>query len=94
MNRGKAKVGEKTFLDGIDPAINSLKESLEHGLTVAQAAEKAVQAANDGYEHTATLLAVHGRAATRGEASRSLKDPGAYVAVLMMQGLVRVSAKQ
>ncbi len=31
------------------------------------------------------MLAIHGRAATRGEASRSLKDPGAAVALLMMQ---------
>jgi dihydroxyacetone kinase-like protein len=33
------------------------------------------------------MLAVHGRAATRGEASRKLKDPGAYVAVLLMEAL-------
>ena len=43
----------------------------------------------EGYEFTSTMIAVHGRAATRGEASRSLKDPGAYVAMLMMQAFVK-----
>lgn len=88
MNRGKAKVNEKTFLDGIDPAVISLKESLANNLAIKSAADKAYQAAQEGYENTATMLAVHGRAATRGEASRTLKDPGACVAVLMMKAFV------
>lgn len=88
MNRGKAKVNEKTFLDGIDPAVISLKESLANNLDIKEAADKAYQAAQEGYENTATMLAVHGRAATRGEASRTLKDPGACVAVLMMKAFV------
>lgn len=88
MNRGKAKVNEKTFLDGIDPAVISLKESLANNLDIKEAADKAYQAAQKGYENTATMLAVHGRAATRGEASRTLKDPGACVAVLMMKAFV------
>lgn len=46
------------------------------------------EAACAGYENTATMLAVHGRAATRGEMSRTLKDPGACVAVLMMRAFV------
>lgn len=88
MNRGKAKVNEKTFLDGIDPAVISLKKSLVNNLDIKEAADKAYQAAQEGYENTATMLAVHGRAATRGEASRTLKDPGACVAVLMMKAFV------
>lgn len=88
MNRGKAKVNEKTFLDGIDPAVISLKKSLANNLDIKEAADKAYQAAQEGYENTATMLAVHGRAATRGEASRTLKDPGACVAVLMMKAFV------
>ena len=91
MNRGKAKVGDKTFIDGLNPAILSLKESLDNNLSLNDAAAKAYDAALSGYENTATMLAVHGRAATRGEASRTLKDPGAYVAVLMMEGLKKAT---
>lgn len=86
-NRGKAKVGDKTFLDGIDPAVSALKVALEAGEALSAATSKAREAAEAGFENTSTMLAVHGRAATRGEASRSLLDPGAAVALLMMKGL-------
>lgn len=85
MNRGKAKVGEKTFLDGLHPAILALAEALEQGVPLDEAATKAREAAELGFEHTTTMIAVHGRAATRGEASRELRDPGAAVAVLLMK---------
>lgn len=85
MNRGKAKIGEKTFLDGLDPAVEAMKASFAAGDELSVAADKAVQAAREGFEKTTTMIAVHGRAATRGEASRSLKDPGAAVALLMIQ---------
>jgi len=84
-NRGKAKVGEKTFLDGLHPALVALKASLEAGENLQDAAAKAAVAAEQGFENTTTMVAVHGRAATRGEASRTLKDPGAAVAMLMMK---------
>lgn len=88
-NRGKAQVGDKTFIDGIHPAVESLKRSVNANDDLVSMANKALQAANEGYENTATMLAVHGRAATRGEASRSLKDPGAYVAKLIMEALTK-----
>lgn len=86
--RGKAKAGEKTFLDGIDPAVDSLKEDLAKGETILVAARNALKASEKGSEMTKTMLAVHGRAATRGENSRELLDAGSVVAVLMMQGFL------
>jgi len=56
---GKAKVGEKTFLDSLHPAVQALKAASEAGESLG--------------------------AATRGEASRSLKDPGAAVGALIMK---------
>ena len=88
MHRGKAKVHEKTFLDGIDPAVQSMRSSLETEEDMESFAQKAYEAACAGYENTATMLAVHGRAATRGEMSRTLKDPGACVAMLMMKAFM------
>jgi dihydroxyacetone kinase-like protein len=83
--RGKAKIGEKTFLDGIFPAVEALKASLQQGNVLADAAKKAAVAAENAFKNTTTMIAVHGRAATRGEASRALLDPGAAVAMLMMK---------
>lgn len=85
MNRGKAKVGEKTFLDGLAPAVEAMKAAFAGGDDLKDVAKKAAAAAEKGFEDTTTMVAVHGRAATRGEASRSLKDPGAAVAMLLMK---------
>jgi dihydroxyacetone kinase-like protein len=87
--RGKAKVGDKTFLDGINPAVAALKASLEQGEDLSAAAGKAAVAAEEAFKNTNTMIAVHGRAATRGEASRALLDPGAAVAMLMMKAFVK-----
>ncbi len=84
-NRGKAKVGEKTFLDGFDPSVTALKEALNKGDTLSVAATKAREAAETGFKNTTNMMAIHGRAATRGEASRTLEDPGAAVAMLIMK---------
>ncbi|AEV28043.1 dihydroxyacetone kinase [Sphaerochaeta pleomorpha str. Grapes] len=84
-NRGKAKIGDKTFLDGLNPAIEALKDSIGEGKTLQEASQDASLAAQKGYEATVGMLAIHGRAATRGEASRQLLDPGAAVAALLMK---------
>lgn len=84
-NRGKAKVGDKTFLDGLSPAVEAMRGALEAGKNDKEMAELAYEAAAQGFQNTTTMVAVHGRAATRGEESRKLEDPGAAVAMLMMQ---------
>ncbi|MFA9465584.1 MAG: dihydroxyacetone kinase family protein [Velocimicrobium sp.] len=91
MTRGKAKVGEKTFIDGLDPAVEAMKASLAVGDSLHVVAQKAVKAAEEGFINTTTMVAVHGRAATRGEASRTLKDPGAAVALLMMKAFQKTT---
>lgn len=86
--RGKAKVGEKTFLDGLDPAVSTLQNEVSLGNDLKSAAKKAAEAAKKGFENTRGMLAVHGRAAARGEASRNLLDPGAAVAMLIMEAFL------
>lgn len=85
-SRGSAKVGDKTFLDGLAPAVQALKDAADKGEDIKMMAQKAKEAAQKGFEQTKGMLAVHGRAAGRGEASRELLDPGAAVAKLLMQG--------
>ena len=86
---GKAKVGEKTFLDGFDPGAKALNVALKDGDSLHDAAAKAAAAAEDGFKATVGMLAVHGRAATRGEESRKLEDPGAKVAALIFQAFAQ-----
>jgi dihydroxyacetone kinase-like protein len=84
-NRGKAQPGEKTFLDGLGPAIDAMKQAVADGKNAAETAALAAQAAEQGFHDTTNMVAKHGRAATRGEDSRTLEDPGAAVAMFMMQ---------
>ena len=85
IKRGKAKVGEKTFLDGFDPAVRIMKCAAEEDL--AEAMERARTAARNGSNGTVGMLACWGRAARRGEESRALLDPGSVVAALMIETL-------
>lgn len=85
--RGKAKVGDKTFLDGLSPAVDSMVKSVENNDTIEVMAQKAYEASCEGFKNTTTMRAIHGRAAIRGEESRKLEDPGAAVATLIMKAL-------
>lgn len=82
---GKAQRGEKTFVDGLAPAVDTLREA--QNTSMKEAAAKAAEAAQKGAEATVGMKAVHGRAAIRGEESRELLDPGAVVASLIVQAL-------
>ena len=90
---GKDLKGKETLEDAdvvqIFASYESLQASLAAGESLADMAGKAADAAEEGFKATTTMLAVHGRAATRGEASRSLEDPGAKVASLIMQAFAK-----
>lgn len=88
-NLGKAKVGEKTFLDGIAPAIAAMEEAVNAGEDILACALIAEQEAKEGVKKTTTMCAIHGRAAIRGEASISLVDPGATVAAFIFEAFAR-----
>ncbi|HGK4674158.1 TPA: dihydroxyacetone kinase subunit L [Kluyvera georgiana] len=82
QQRGKAQPGEKTFLDGMAPAL----VALHAGDEPQTAARKALLLAQQGVQQTTGMLAKHGRAAIHGERSRAFVDPGAMVAQLLIQG--------
>ena len=86
MQRGKARPGEKTFLDGMAPAVESLLEDCKTGASLKDAALGAAHRAHEGFLATQGMTAKHGRAAGRGEGSRDILDPGAAVADFLMKG--------
>jgi len=89
MERGKAKVGDKTMLDALNPAIEAIEKSLEDNLELREAFEKAYEAAKAGVEHTKTLKSVHGRAAYYGEKSLGCPDSGAVAIMFMFKGIMK-----
>lgn len=90
QNRGKAQIGDKTFLDGWVPAVEAARQAVDVGEGMKSVSAKAYEAAKAGFKNTTTMIAKHGRAATRGEASKTLEDPGAAVAMLLMKAFKRV----
>lgn len=89
MERGKAKVGEKTMLDALDPAVRALEKAAEENLEAKAAFEKAYEAAKEGAENTTKIKSVHGRAAYYGEKSLGRPDSGAVAVMFIFKGIAQ-----
>ena len=74
---GGAKLGDKTLLDALIPATESLKASGRAGESIASAMKKSAQEAVIGAEKTKDIVATKGRASYLGERSLSYPDAGA-----------------
>jgi dihydroxyacetone kinase-like protein len=91
MARGGASLGEKTLLDALVPATDSLEASFkdpsireDHGVRAIQtAADVATKAA----EETKGMLAMRGRAAYTGERSIGSVDAGATAIGVILQAI-------
>ena len=88
IQRGKAKLGEKTMLDALSPAVEVFAAEVGKGSTIVDAFGQAVQAAETGMEQTIPLLAKKGRASYLGERSIGHQDPGATSSYLILKTLL------
>jgi dihydroxyacetone kinase phosphoprotein-dependent L subunit len=85
--RGKSDVGDKTLLDALVPAVDSIEEQIKEGHTAAQALRAAAVTARDRAEATREMLAKRGRAAYTGERSIGTLDAGAVAVAVMFEAL-------
>ena len=85
MSLGKSSVGDKTMVDILEPAINSLRENAEQGGETAW--NSAVAAAEKGLERTITLMSRRGRSSYLGERSIGRQDPGASSSYFLISSL-------
>lgn len=90
--RGKAKVGDKTLLDVLDPIATTLEVEAEAGSSLAMALESAKIAAESALEGTKSLIAQHGKAAAFQEKTRGVQDAGATVACFMITEMASFAA--
>ncbi len=79
----KAKVGDKTLLDALIPAIEAMTAKKSTGATIADVFQAAAAAAKTGADATVDLVAKHGRAKNLGERSRGHLDAGATSTALI-----------
>lgn len=75
--RGRARVGDKTMVDALEPAVNGLRLASEAGDNMKEGLSKALQGAKEGVEYTRTVKARFGRARYFGEKAIGLQDAGA-----------------
>jgi len=85
MKLGKAKVGDKTMVDALVPALEALEVAAEGGLATGAALEEAARAAEGGAVRTIPLVARKGRASYLGERSAGHQDPGATSSQLLLR---------
>lgn len=88
QKRGKAEAGEKTILDTIIPAIESLKKSKLSETALEEALKNCLQAAENGMENTVEMKATKGRASYLGDRSIGHQDPGATSSYLMIKSFI------
>jgi len=80
---GETKIGDKTLIDALEPAIEALSNYLIGGNDIVDAVEKATEAALKGSDSTINLIARKGRASYLGERSIGHRDAGSMAIYLI-----------
>lgn len=83
----KARVGDKTLMDTLIPAIEAYEAALAEGRDFKAALEDLKEAAEKGKESTRDMIARIGRASRLGERSRGVLDAGAVSCNLILQAM-------
>ncbi|WP_117235494.1 dihydroxyacetone kinase subunit DhaL [Vibrio maerlii] len=78
-----AHQGEKTMLDALIPAANTMQWDAEHGVELEDMFEHAADAAQSGAESTKQMIPTRGRAKNMGERAVGHVDPGATSMALL-----------
>lgn len=83
--RGRAEAGDKTMVDALAPAVESLEESAAAGEVLNVALPKAAAAAERGRDATRDMVAKRGRAALKADSSVGVIDPGAVSVAIIFR---------
>jgi dihydroxyacetone kinase-like protein len=86
--RGGAKVGDKTLIDALEPAVNALITASHKKEDIYTALKIAAESARVGSESTKNLVAKQGKARYLGEQSIGHLDPGAEVIRILFEELL------
>lgn len=92
--RGKAKLGDKTMVDSLEPAVRALSEMAGKKSSFRDGTAAAAKAAWQGVELTKKYEAKKGRAQSYGNRSVGLPDPVAVSAAIIMEGIAEFIEKR
>ncbi len=85
MDRGKAKLGDKTMIDALAPAIEAFDNVQQAGKSLADATDAAVAACELATAATIEMQSKVSRAGWLGERSIGVQDPGATAVLFMLR---------
>lgn len=85
QNISSAKVGDKTLMDVVVPAVSAYKSSIERNEDLNKALKSLISAGQEGLESTKNLVAVIGRASRLGERSLGHQDAGATSCFIILK---------
>jgi dihydroxyacetone kinase-like protein len=85
--RGKARVGDKTLVDALEPAVIALEKAAAEDVDLIEGFKLAADAAKAGMEYTKEIKARFGRAKYYGDKAIGLQDAGATSIWLIFQAM-------
>ena len=85
--RGHSDVGDKTLLDALIPAVDTIEEHIGQGHDTAATLRAAAVTAREQAEATRPMQAMRGRASYTGERSIGTLDAGAVAVAVMFEAL-------
>ena len=85
--RGQADLGDKTLLDALIPAVDTLEKALNEGKDASVALDEAAVVARQSAEATRPMIAKKGRAAYTGERSIGTLDAGAVAMAVLFEAV-------
>ncbi len=91
--RGRSTTGQKTMLDTLVPAMETLRAELRAGRDLVQATTRAAEADSAGCEATRGMVAQRGRASYLGDRAIGHLDPGAVSSLLLIEALATAAAQ-
>lgn len=86
MRQSHARVGDKSMLDALVPALTSMRQAANAGESLESALQAAAVAAEEGAAGTKNFVAKIGRARYLGERTLGTRDPGATSVSLLFKG--------
>ncbi len=90
-NITKAKVGDKTMIDALVPAVEAARTAADAGADISGLLSQAVEAAETGAQSTKDMAARFGRAKNIGQQSKGHPDPGAMSVSFMFKGFAEMT---
>ena len=87
IDLSKAKIGDKTMMDTLIPALEAYKTAINNRKSFIEALEEMKIAAEKGKESTKELVAKVGRASRLGERSKGFLDVGAVSSCLILRSM-------